>query len=92
MNNVEYCVKDGEYGIWDDVFEYGPEFQLQFLENGVNMRVFGHLFNEDNMSDLFDITGASAGPATYNHALDWEKYNKVLVYSGGNPHIIEAAM
>ena len=89
-NSVDYCVKD-DTNTMDEIFEEGPEIQLQFLEDGVNMRVWGHLINED-MSDIFTITGSSAGKSTYNHAINWENYHKVLVYSGGNPHIIEAAM
>jgi len=55
------------------------------------MRFWGHLINE-GMQDIFTITGSPPGKATYNHALDWEKYNSVQVHTGGGKHIIEAAM
>ena len=93
-DHMEYCVKkdlEDQTG-FADLFEAGPELQVQFLEDGANLRFWGHLINED-MSDVFDIGGTlPAGKNTWNHAINWENYNMVDIYHAGGEHIIEAAM
>ena len=89
---IEYCLKK-EHGRIDDLFEAGPEIQVQFLENGIDIRVLGHLINEE-MSDFFEIYGGSAGKHTFtsSHPMGWESYNMVDVYHGYGKHITEVAM
>ena len=89
---VEYCVKEEAGESIDELFEYGPEFQVKFLENGIDLRVFGHLINEE-MSDIFEIYG-NKGKNTFtsSNPISWGEFNMVDVYHGYGPHIIEVAM
>ena len=70
---------------------YGAEIQLQFLEDGVAMRFWGHHLNQD-FQDVFSITGRPAGALTYNSRLNFEKLNKVTIDHATGAHIIEAVM
>lgn len=76
---------------WDDVMWDGPEIQLQFLENGVAMRFWGHHINQE-FQDMLTITGRPAGPNTWNTHLNYDKLNKVTVNHLNGAYITEAAM
>ena len=90
QTEMRYCPHNPE-DHWDSLMDYGAEIQLQFLEDGVAMRFWGHHINQD-FADVFAITGRPAGHNTYNTRLNFDKLNKVTVSHATGAHIIEAAM